>query len=591
MKKIEEEIARRRAYVQNWKNGGLTTMRAKYKNGGTIRADEESAKVQAAFKQYQDAYSMDPTEYRNTYGDTQSNFRYANEPSYRAEKQAEYDTYATDIQGSNQGTIQYPSTDLRRGDNVTPNTQWMYPHLSGKQQADLTTQANEDIAYELMGLGAEKALAKLPQAAKVAGEFIDSPKKAYYKNAPWTYKPDPNSYYRTFDNPRGVEDLLNTGKLRAVSPEGGKAVDGSNVLKQNFKEFDTYLSKGVPLSDNYAPRGLDTYGNSSMIEVSGDVPMVKRINRGYSEPTFRADKKAFKAEGTPLPDYNPGHQTGDYVIPRDAAMNRQPIDYNPETMNVLDPHWFYGYKQRKMADGGITGGEDSERANVMPLQLDPNQQVQAQFAQDWVKDWVSHPEYARRINQSLKTAPSYVTDQLGESTTEDSSRFLWRSANRSLDNTQTIPYDPLEGGELWGGYYSDGKVSFNPERVRPGDYTHEYAHATGMDDWIPIINNYEAPEYNNDRVRMGKPGSQSTQGLSEDYFNYVTSPDEMYANLMSFRRSKGIKPGQRFTLDEVNQMKSEADGTYDFLQILPAEDILQMLNKWASNKKQNTNQV
>lgn len=140
--------------------------------------------------------------------------------------------------------------------------------------------------------------------------------------------------------------MLTSGKLRAVSSENpDRVVDGFNLNKK-FKDFDTYFSKGVPLSENYAPKGASIYGNSSMIEATNEVPMVRRINRGYSEPTFKADNRAFKSEGIPLPNYNKGHITGQYVIPRDAAINRQPVDYNPETMNILDPHWFYGYKKR-----------------------------------------------------------------------------------------------------------------------------------------------------------------------------------------------------------------------------------------------------
>lgn len=154
------------------------------KNYIKMKAGDESKKVQSAFQKYKDAYNMKPEEYKKKYGDTQSNFKYSVDKTYRNEINKQYDKKASNIKGSEQGEIKYPSTDLRRGDNVTPNTNWMYPHLSGKQQADLTRQANEDIAFELLGLGAEKAIVKVPQAAKVVGDFIDRPKQAYYKHAP-----------------------------------------------------------------------------------------------------------------------------------------------------------------------------------------------------------------------------------------------------------------------------------------------------------------------------------------------------------------------------------------------------------------------
>ena len=49
--------------------------------------------------------------------------------------------------------IQYPKTDLRRGDNIPPNTAWMYPNLTGQTRAAMTTQANQDLAFDIMGAG------------------------------------------------------------------------------------------------------------------------------------------------------------------------------------------------------------------------------------------------------------------------------------------------------------------------------------------------------------------------------------------------------------------------------------------------------
>ena len=53
----------------------------------------------------------------------------------------------------NPNKIQYSQTDLRRGDNIAPNTAWMYPNLTGQTQAGQTQWANEDIAFNLIGSG------------------------------------------------------------------------------------------------------------------------------------------------------------------------------------------------------------------------------------------------------------------------------------------------------------------------------------------------------------------------------------------------------------------------------------------------------
>jgi hypothetical protein len=100
--------------------------------------------------------------------------------------------------------IQYPKTDLRRGDNIPPNTAWMYPNLTGQIGAAMTTQANQDLAFDIMGAG---------MASK------------YFKDAKGV-----NDIAKVFKPAKRVDDIAKVSK-----PGVGKPA--ISLIKKGYKEI------------------------------------------------------------------------------------------------------------------------------------------------------------------------------------------------------------------------------------------------------------------------------------------------------------------------------------------------------------------
>lgn len=181
-----------------------------------------------------------------------------------------------------------------------------------------------------------KTLKTLPRQTK-----LGAAKMTYYRNAPWTWKPSPSSYYRTGKGEEFLNDVINTGKIRAISEQAPKTT--SMLLRKKFPESDTYWSKGVPLDKKY---GTQNYG-THVIEQSTNTPFIHAVNQRTRQLGF-AENPDF--------DFNLTHKIEQYVKPRQSyGYNAKgeiemslgtPLDYTRNT-KLLKPHWFYGYKEYK----------------------------------------------------------------------------------------------------------------------------------------------------------------------------------------------------------------------------------------------------
>lgn len=139
----------------------------------------------------------------------------------------------------------------------------MYPHLSGRQQASLTRQANEDIAAELIGLGVEKGLGKLFKGADLfdlasqpdnpigerilKGEkvsLIDKIKAGRDK----VIAKDPKKAYRAIDDLEAIKEAYNTKIAKAKLPKNAKI--GKELGEENYG-LDWFLGAYSPKYGKY----------------------------------------------------------------------------------------------------------------------------------------------------------------------------------------------------------------------------------------------------------------------------------------------------------------------------------------------------
>lgn len=198
------------------------------------------------------------------------------------------------------------------------------------------------------GVGAQKVInSKAGYAAKNTVRKIgEEASEAYYRTAPWTFKPNPDNYYRVGIGRGFVDDVFESGKIRAVSDT--KPGPNSILLKKTFAPEDTYFSKGVPLR---------LYGfrkkNSYLIEADNSVPFLRYVNGRLREKMDQSNYKDLS--------FNEGHKIGDYVIPKQARVldkellkipdknalihSNAPLDYNPQQFKLYKKHWFKGYTQ------------------------------------------------------------------------------------------------------------------------------------------------------------------------------------------------------------------------------------------------------
>ncbi|HOY90967.1 MAG TPA: hypothetical protein PK891_04570, partial [Bacteroidales bacterium] len=159
--------------------------------------------------------------------------------------------------------ILYPPTDLRRGNNIAPNTEWMYPNLTGQTQSGQTQWANEDIAFNVIGSGMAGQYFK---GAKTIDDIIDVNKGIntiddYVKAKTNRMLAQKNKFskintegtesalniYKNFDNRFSVEPARVYGKV----PENlGVNSNGKAVLFEDAISKST-LDKLTPLQQKY----------------------------------------------------------------------------------------------------------------------------------------------------------------------------------------------------------------------------------------------------------------------------------------------------------------------------------------------------
>ena len=182
-----------------------------------------------------------------------------------------------------------------------------------------------------MGLGVAKLL---PKIARVAEPVATKVRRGYYDKAPWTWKPDPNSFYRV--GSRGMaEDALNAGVVRAKptmskmeiaiaegrTPTLMEKLDAGSRAKGN-----TYFSKGEPLSSKfssrYSSRRSSNYGDYIIESKSPNFKEIGPKGREMSNP-----------------------RVGNEIVDGASAV---PIgQLTKGNYNVLEPNWFYGFKRLK----------------------------------------------------------------------------------------------------------------------------------------------------------------------------------------------------------------------------------------------------
>jgi hypothetical protein len=95
-------------------------------------------------------------QFREIFGISTHRYRYDNDPQYREQTQ-------TNMREHTGAKIDYPSTDLRKEGNITPNTAWMYPQLKGKGKQAMTEFSNQVIETALPIPGIDK----INKAAKI----------------------------------------------------------------------------------------------------------------------------------------------------------------------------------------------------------------------------------------------------------------------------------------------------------------------------------------------------------------------------------------------------------------------------------------
>ena len=166
----------------------------------------------------------------------------------------------------------------------------------------------------------------------------------YYNNAPWTFKPNPNSYYRAIPK-EAIDDAINTGVIRRKGTEftneeirNMPIMDRIKMVGSRAGADQTYFMKSEPWSNKYSLRygrpNMGTYGDY-IIEVSDNVPFIPIKTKGkISSDVMNNLSKDFNPEirGMAIPKAN--------VLPEKTI----PLDAN---VNMYAPDWFYGFKKIK----------------------------------------------------------------------------------------------------------------------------------------------------------------------------------------------------------------------------------------------------
>ena len=195
------------------------------------------------------------------------------------------------------------------------------------------------------GLTAEIALPVVSKITPYISELLNKNgrniKQMYYQEAPWTWKPDPNKYYRAGSKDM-INDAINTGVISAPNKktlweiainEGRIPTLSEKLDRGSAAGNNVYFSKGEPLSSKFSSMYKSNRGSNY-----GD----------YIIETASKNMKEIGAKGKNLPT----------VIIGDAIKfghNATPIEQlNTSDVNLLKPNWFYGYKKYQKGGKLIT---------------------------------------------------------------------------------------------------------------------------------------------------------------------------------------------------------------------------------------------
>ena len=206
-----------------------------------------------------------------------------------------------------------------------------------------------------LGKPAQYLLDKGLQATvgSTSGEILKSAlskaKSTYYNKAPWTFKPNPNSYYRAIPK-AAIDDALETRVIRhnpGMTEVEKIMTYGTPEQKAKLTLFDklqistrvkanqTYFNKGTPLSETYMNKygiPVTNYG-SHIIEASDKIPFIPIKTKGKLIPEVMENLGK---------NYNP--EIKGMAIPKANVLPEKVIPLD-ENVKLYKPDWFRGFKE------------------------------------------------------------------------------------------------------------------------------------------------------------------------------------------------------------------------------------------------------
>ena len=236
-------------------------------------------------------------------------------------------------------------------------------------------------------------------------------KSTYYNKAPWTFKPNPDSYYRAMPK-EAIDDAIETGVIRhkpksskflellelknSPDPEiASKAslefsklsrVDKMNVGSRSAPG-QTYFMKGRPLTRVYAEKynkPVSHFGDY-IIEVSDNVPFIPLKTKGRLVPEVMENLEK---------NYNP--EIKGLAIPKANVLPEKVIPLD-ENVKLYKPDWFRGFKEiktRKYQSGGSFKPQVVKGKTGLKLIESVNNRSKANFVQrlnnserQHIQDW------------------------------------------------------------------------------------------------------------------------------------------------------------------------------------------------------------
>ena len=235
---------------------------------------------------------------------------------------------------------------------------------SGNSLKDASYGMLGEAVAPLVGKVLDKGIGAAQSAGRYSEELINKglqeAKSLYYNKAPWTFKPNPNSYYRAIPR-EAIDDAIETGVIRH-KPKSSKFLDllelknspDPDVASKAAEEFSkltlterlnvgsmadpgqTYFLKGKPWTQKYSQRyGQQDYGTYGdyFIEASDKVPFIPIKTKGRLPPEVMKNLEK---------NYNP--EIKGIAIPKANVLPEKVIPLD-ENVKLYKPNWFYGFKE------------------------------------------------------------------------------------------------------------------------------------------------------------------------------------------------------------------------------------------------------